>query len=599
MSAQVTRNLDSITGNLFPSISRLEAINTSAVALWEASGNVWYISRLGSPLDRPAIEREKLEFGLADDSMAEAERSYEALIVKAPEEYPHASELRRLLTKIRTQSKVLLRLADEGPNFREGDQLAEDIESTLNRLTVVTGLARQLELANLKERESAAREAIRRVTHFSALAILASLLMALVLSFLLLFRLVGPILKLRRAAEDVGSGDLSVRVAVPSEDELGELVRAFNVMVANLQATTISKSFVEGILFSMHEALFIVKPNGDISHVNQAACKLLGISEAEIIGSHIAQYFTVDPTQVFENVSERSREQRLFLKKKAGDNTPVSITHSRIGETAEKESIFVIRDISLQEESAAELRRIREQLVHAQQLSTIGTLSALFAHRLNQPLTVIQLKLQQTLRALSDSSELKPKLSECLEEVRATAAIVKDVLGYAKPRRSTELSPVNLFSVASRITATFAEFSSRRHLEINLENIKGMPSVLAAADEWEEIFYILIENAAHACEENASANLSIYGEIKDGSYEVRFEDNCGGISTEHLPYIFDLFYSTKPRTVGTGLGLSIVKQIVTARGGTVDVKSTLGSGSTFFISLPLYAVQPQSGLNFA
>jgi signal transduction histidine kinase len=79
----------------------------------------------------------------------------------------------------------------------------------------------------------------------------------------------------------------------------------------------------------------------------------------------------------------------------------------------------------------------------------------------------------------------------------------------------------------------------------------------------------------------------VSGSIKDEHIELRFSDNCGGITPENIDKIFEPFFTTKPPSEGTGLGLCIVQRIVSGAGGKVWVKSKHGIGSTFFVTLPI------------
>ena len=94
----------------------------------------------------------------------------------------------------------------------------------------------------------------------------------------------GPLRRLLTAVQAMRRGDLSQRVVVTSTDESAELARAINRMAEELQATTVSRGYVQGIIHSMSESLIVVSTEGEVATVNPAACALLGYRETELVG---------------------------------------------------------------------------------------------------------------------------------------------------------------------------------------------------------------------------------------------------------------------------------------------------------------------------
>jgi signal transduction histidine kinase len=108
-------------------------------------------------------------------------------------------------------------------------------------------------------------------------------------------------------------------------------------------------------------------------------------------------------------------------------------------------------------------------------------------------------------------------------------------------------------------------------------------AIRADRDLLKQLFINLVKNAQEAIQENG--RISIVGRIGDTHYEFRVTDDGPGILEKDIDAIFDLHFTTKPK--GNGVGLSVVQQIVEAHRGTIDVESTAGEGTTFFVRLPL------------
>ena len=123
---------------------------------------------------------------------------------------------------------------------------------------------------------------------------------------------------------------------------------------------------------------------------------------------------------------------------------------------------------------------------------------------------------------------------------------------------------------------------------LTLELEPNLPAVFLDRNQIQRMLLNLWQNALHAVEEqpaDASRMLTVQTRHEEGAVRVACSDNGRGIPRDVLPHIFTPFFTTKPR--GTGLGLAVVKRIADAHGGSIEVQSTLGSGTTFTIALPI------------
>jgi PAS domain S-box-containing protein len=237
-----------------------------------------------------------------------------------------------------------------------------------------------------------------------------------------------------------------------------------------------------------------------------------------------------------------------------------------------------------------ELNEYHEKMFRAEQLASLGTVSATIAHELNQPLTVIQLFLQQGLRAAKESRDVKvtETITDSLAEVSKAAAIVDRFRRFARkssPRR--DISEINPVEIANRIIIVLAESARRAKLNLSI-NVKSCPShILGNVVEFERIFFVLVQNAIQAADGEAWRDLMITISSQNGRLQLTFADTCGGIEQENIDKIFEPFFTTKPADIGTGLGLCILERIVKRKGGSVRVESRAGHGTVFYISLPV------------
>jgi C4-dicarboxylate-specific signal transduction histidine kinase len=254
-----------------------------------------------------------------------------------------------------------------------------------------------------------------------------------------------------------------------------------------------------------------------------------------------------------------------------------------------RSALIIGRDIHELRQAQKELEEYRTHMAHAERLATLGTLGATVAHEMNQPLTVIQLTIQNCLAQLeSDGSvqEVVDDLKDCLEEVSVASSIVGRFKGLARhsPRRRS--GKTNLQGVAEKVVRVWEDAAKRRNVHLVFEGLDRVGEL--DGDEWdmEQVFFSLIENAIQAADGTRDHQLLIAGMARGASIELRFVDDCGGIAPEHVDRIFDPFFTTKGDSEGTGLGLCIVEQALSRMGGRIRVENRPGVGATFVVTIP-------------
>jgi len=180
--------------------------------------------------------------------------------------------------------------------------------------------------------------------------------------------LIRPLYRVIDGTCKLASGDFAHSVPVGSNDELGQLARAFNNMAGDLQRTTVSRDYVDGIIHCMDEMLLVMDSSGVIRNVNPAACRTLGFDRDELIGRPIASLFhsaDVGAVTVVDELSRHGREMRnieLTLQTKSGVRIPglFSGTAMRQDGSSLPCVVCTARDISDRKNAEAEMLRARE-----------------------------------------------------------------------------------------------------------------------------------------------------------------------------------------------------------------------------------------------
>ncbi len=259
-----------------------------------------------------------------------------------------------------------------------------------------------------------------------------------------------------------------------------------------------------------------------------------------------------------------------------------------------------------------QLDETTKRLVQSEKLASLGELAAGVAHEINNPvgyvssnLTTLQKYLAVYEKVLdapeADSEEmaaLKKKLNyafirddlqnlvkETQEGVGRVKAIIQDLKDYARTNAATHYVASDI-QVGLKSTLNIARNQLKNRADVRLA-LGNLPLVECAPSQIDQVFLNLIVNAAQAMPEGKMGLIDIRTDCDDKQVWIEVKDNGPGISPEVLKKIFDPFFTTKDPGTGTGLGLSVSTNIIQQHGGTLDVDSTVGVGTTFTITLPI------------
>ncbi len=357
-----------------------------------------------------------------------------------------------------------------------------------------------------------------------------------------------------------------------------------------------NRQFLQVLLHAIPESLLLLDSEGRILACNETAARRAGQSIQELVGRPVADCLaSIAPCDLCKERMARIAEVRY-------SGEPAHFTDERNGLVFEHSlypvlddnnrvtSIVIFaRDVTAQIQAQKELRDYCERLRDAEQLTSLGMLSATLAHELTQPLSVIRLTTQTALaelRKVNCPDAIKRDLEASLTASATIAAIVSQFGNYARQSTRTKEADVRIDSVAEGTIRLLEQSARQANVTLRTESLGALPTIRMQENELEQIIFALTQNAVEAADGTKDRHLLIAGSVHDGEIELRFEDNCGGIQPAHLQNIFKPFFTTKPPGKGTGLGLSIARRIVRDRGGQISVQSQYGEGTTFIVRLP-------------
>jgi two-component system sensor histidine kinase PilS (NtrC family) len=230
------------------------------------------------------------------------------------------------------------------------------------------------------------------------------------------------------------------------------------------------------------------------------------------------------------------------------------------------------------------IRALEETSRRQDRLAAIGRMAASIAHEIRNPLAAMRGSIQM-LRADMEGESSQTELMEIiLRESDRLNRIISDFLSYARPRSIIQ-SKVDVGDLL-RQTFTLLRHSAEIHESQIIEEAVPATPVLANADseQLQQVFWNLARNALQAMPlPNGGTLRATVAKHGQNRLRIAFSDTGRGMSPEQVEHLFEPFSST---TGGTGLGLSIVYQIIRDHGGTINVRSREGQGTTITIELP-------------
>jgi len=432
------------------------------------------------------------------------------------------------------------------------------------------------------------------------------LLIASILGWRVTRSIGGRLQQMDAAVRALGRGEFHQRVNVSGNDEIGRLARAFNNMSERLsdlyESLQRSEAQFRSLIENVSDFIVVVRADGTIRYASPSF-EREAVEGQSVVGKNLVD-LAVD--------EDRSAVLNLIAMVQAKPTTAVEAPapieaefhiHQRGGGVRNLEASATnllqhpaVNGIVINARDVTERRKLEEQLMRAQRMEAIGTLSGGIAHDFNNILTVILGHTEVLLQA-SKSSQVSGHLKSIDEASRRASALTRQLLAFS---RKQVLQP-RVFNLNTLIVDLDKMLRRMISEDIELETITHpkLGTVKADPGQIEQVVMNLVLNARDAIKAGGRITIETANIILDEDYVrehagarpgphvmLAVSDTGEGIASDVLPHIFEPFFTTKEVGRGTGLGLSTVYGIVKQSGGNVWVYSQPGRGSTFKIYLP-------------
>jgi signal transduction histidine kinase len=230
---------------------------------------------------------------------------------------------------------------------------------------------------------------------------------------------------------------------------------------------------------------------------------------------------------------------------------------------------------------------LRQQLLQAQRLSSVGELASSVAHEFNNILTAIINYAKMGMRSTDPAGQAQA-FERILRGGQRAATIVHGMLGFAR-NNATRRERTSLAALIDEVLILTEKDLSKHRVQVE-KRYHSQPEVECVAGQIEQIILNLVINARQAMPHGGRLKIELRENAERDTAEIAIADTGNGIAPEHLRQIFEPFFTTKqPDSYGrggTGLGLSVCRQIIEQHHGRIRVESVVGKGSTFTLKLP-------------
>lgn len=386
-----------------------------------------------------------------------------------------------------------------------------------------------------------------------------------------------------KASKQISNREFHSRLNIDARGELGELSKNFNDMIdimnSKIEEVEYNHLQMKSILKSISHGILAVDIDGNIMLINEEAKKILKCNEDELIDGKNINLVIHESKLLKEIALFKGAKESKYVEITTDDKTVYSINLDPIYlqdmDNIIIGSIINIKDIT----EKVKLENMRTDFV------------ANVSHELKTPLTSIS-GFVETLK-INENIDIKTRnrfLGIIESESDRLKRLIDDILllSFIEKKETKSLELVSIYEVFMEVYEMTDYFIKSKNINLSYKFKNQDISIVSNRDYIKQIFLNLIDNAIKYTPENKDIHVEV--DYDKDNLVIKVCDNGIGIPKEDIKRIFERFYrvdKARSRDVGgTGLGLAIVKHIVKNLDGTINVKSELGEGSEFIVTIP-------------
>ena len=415
--------------------------------------------------------------------------------------------------------------------------------------------------------------------------LLLIIILSMIVAFIFSMKVISPIQEIEAFTDKIRKGDVSGMLMIDSRDEIGQLSKNINDMVAELQekirVANEEKWKLRAAFASMAEGVMVLDSQNRIEGLNKGMAEMIGREYADIVGK--------TPIEAFRNIALQDALNRF---RQAGEIVLEEITLGDENPMILDVNISAVKSLPGQDPKTMIVFHNVTRLKKLEQVR--ADFVANVTHEIKTPLTAI-IGFVETLQqgAIDDRAKAQKFLLTIHENAQRLNRLVDDLLTLSSielGETKLHLEGLALDDVFETALTLISPRAALKNVRIQREVQPGLPMVRADRDRLVQILVNVLDNAVKFTHEGGSVSITASPEVQ-GSVVIKITDTGIGISKSELPRLGERFYridKTRSREMGgTGLGLSIVKHLMKAHEGSMEIESTLGKGTTVSLHFPV------------
>jgi len=335
---------------------------------------------------------------------------------------------------------------------------------------------------------------------------------------------------------------------------------------------------------NVNDIIYTLDVNGTMTSGNPAVTKVLGYSPDELKGRHFAE---IIPKKYLK---QTLKDFKTLLEKGAITAETVLLDKQGREHWVEYNSTTIVKDGKVVGtrgtiRDQTERKKMEEKLLKSERLAAVGELATMVGHDLRNPLQSIEnatYYLNNELSRLSPSTPIPQKAIEMIQVLRDSVDYADKIIRDLQDFSATKKPMLKKTDINATVKETLSQIKAPENVGLITE-LGRLPRIEADKDQIKRTFLNLAVNGVQAMENGG--RLKVSTKKTKGFVEISFKDTGTGMSKKNMEKLFTPFFTTRAK--GMGMGLAICKKFVDAHGGSIEVESEVGKGSTFTVKLPV------------
>jgi PAS domain S-box-containing protein len=344
------------------------------------------------------------------------------------------------------------------------------------------------------------------------------------------------------------------------------------------------KEYNDNIMASINSGMIVVDLYARVTTFNQQAADIFKLPSGAVLGKTLTEFSELQPlAELLQRTMETGNNihrDEIVVKVEGTKEVPLSLStsllHSQTSRT--NGAIAIFNDLS-------RTKSLEERVKHSEKLAVLGEMAAVMAHEIRNPLNAIA-GFAQLLQTKVDQADPRRKYVDIVtQEAFRIDTLISDILDFVHQKKASN-NEVSLEELVDRVLAAKSDLARKKEVALIKKAAANTPAIMGDAVRLERILLNLVNNAIDAMEQPGAITIKTERLESDQGpmASIIVQDDGCGIPPENLEAIFKPFFTTK--SAGTGLGLAIIQKIVEEHRGKIAVKSEIGKGTTFHLTIP-------------